>query len=126
MMFCIENETSQHLFFDCVVAKVMWGRISQALGLDIGVSFESIGSCWLISNKRFTAVNVFSSAALWGIWKLRTDFCFQKITWQNMEHLLMRIVRLAQKWQILCPADKEELLTSNLRMVATRPKMLTG
>jgi len=36
------------------------------IGVCVGSSFESVGSKWL-SNKRFAAVNITSSAALWRI-----------------------------------------------------------
>jgi hypothetical protein len=94
-LFYNENENSQHLFFDRVVARKMWFMISQAIGLEIGASFESIGTKWL-SNKKLSAVNIISFAALCGIWKLRNDFCFQQIEWRSMEELLMRVIRLAQ------------------------------
>lgn len=57
------QETSQHLFFECVVAKQVWSMISELLDLEIGSGFESIGSRWL-SNKRFLVHNMFSSATL--------------------------------------------------------------
>jgi hypothetical protein len=50
-LFCNENENNQHLFFDCLVARKMWFMISQAIGLEIGASFDSIGAKWL-SNKK--------------------------------------------------------------------------
>jgi hypothetical protein len=30
--FCKENETNDHLFFRCVVAKVIWGIVAQCIG----------------------------------------------------------------------------------------------
>jgi hypothetical protein len=35
--FCGENENIKHLFFECVVARVIWGFISEFLGYDIEV-----------------------------------------------------------------------------------------
>lgn len=54
-----------------VVAKCMWKHISQAIGIGLGESFETIGSKWLINKKKKFAINVISSAALLGIWKLK-------------------------------------------------------
>jgi hypothetical protein len=68
-VFCEEPETSHHLFFTCVVAKQMWIRISEMVGRDVGVSFESIGLCWLC-DKKFLTINMITSAALWALWKL--------------------------------------------------------
>jgi hypothetical protein len=48
-----------------VVAKQMWIRISEVVRRDVGVSFESIGLCWL-SEKKFLTINVITSA-LYGL-----------------------------------------------------------
>jgi hypothetical protein len=94
-LFCDEFESFQHLFFDCVVAKEMWKRISVIVRREVGMSFDNIGVCWL-SNKKFTVINIMSSPALWAVWKLRNDLCFQNLSWQSMGHLMMRIVVLLQ------------------------------
>jgi hypothetical protein len=93
-LYCGELESTFHLFFDCVVARQMWCRISSVVGRVIETSFESIGICWL-SNYRFLNVNIISSAALWSFWKLRNDLCFQNKMCRNMEGLLLRVVSLA-------------------------------
>jgi hypothetical protein len=105
-LFCKENESSQHLFFDCVVAKKMWRMISTIAGRELGRSFEDVGTCWL-SNKRFIVIKIISSAALWALWKLRNNFCFQNAGWRNMEQLLMKVVGLTHNWIILCPTAKK-------------------
>jgi hypothetical protein len=127
-LFCEETETSQHLFFNCAVAKEMWRRISVVLHREVGGSFESIGACWL-SNKRFLSINVITSAALWALWKLRNELCFQNIAWKSMECLLMKAACLAQNWLILCPKEKKEelkLLTLQVSASARNPKRLQG
>jgi len=75
-LFCRENESVQHLFFDCVVAKQLWVCLSEVIGKDVGSSFESIGSLWL-SNKRFLVANMFYVHALWGLWNLKTVYVFR-------------------------------------------------
>jgi hypothetical protein len=50
-LFCEEMESCNHIFFECVVAREMWRRISSIIGRELGDSFESIGTCWL-SNKK--------------------------------------------------------------------------
>jgi hypothetical protein len=125
-LFCEELESYHHLFFDCVVAKEMWRRISSVVGRELGESLESVGICWL-SNKKFTSINIISSAALWALWKLRNVLCFQNTAWKSMGGLLMKIVILVQNWTILCPNGKKEELqcyVTNLTSLAKKPEML--
>jgi len=79
-LFCSEDESIHHLFFDCVVSRQIWYLISECLGVNIGANFISIGIMWL-SNKRFLVHNVITSATLWGLWKLRNELCFQNTPW---------------------------------------------
>ena len=73
-LFCSEKETSQHLFFDCAVAQLLWSLVSQVLNMNIS-SFVDVGAKWL-SDKKFAVVNIISSATLWSLWKLRNEMCF--------------------------------------------------
>jgi hypothetical protein len=71
--FCNENETNDHLFFGCVVAKVIWGIIAQSLGannkpLNIKQYWEWV-KIWLPGGCH---VYTFGLAAIcWAIWKAR-------------------------------------------------------
>jgi hypothetical protein len=72
-LFCDKKESSQHLFFDCVVAKNMWKGISDIVGKDIGSSFDIVGVCWL-SEKKYMNINIVSSATLWGCGSYEMSF----------------------------------------------------
>ena len=74
-LFCLEKETIQHVFFDCVVARQCWRIVSDILGYQVIESMLNIGKFWL-SNKRHCIVNMITSAVIWSVWKLRNDLCF--------------------------------------------------
>jgi hypothetical protein len=76
-MFCEEVGTCNHLFFECVVATRMWDMILQAIGLNVGGSFENIGP-FSLYNKIFLLVNMITSASLWALWKLRNVYVFSE------------------------------------------------
>jgi hypothetical protein len=63
---CAENESINHLFFECCIAKIIWECISELLNLSLGQDFESVARFWL-ANKRHKVTNVVSSAVLWSI-----------------------------------------------------------
>jgi hypothetical protein len=83
-LFCGEEESIKHLFFDCVVAKKIWEEISEILGFEIGRDYEAVAKCWLC-NKRFGAVNVVTSTICWCICKVRNLLCFQDVAWLGMK-----------------------------------------
>jgi hypothetical protein len=64
-----------------------------------------------------------TSAALWALWKLRNEMCFQNRAWRNMGRLLMRVVSLIQNWIILCPEGRrEELKTYSMQLMLSGKK----
>jgi hypothetical protein len=40
--FCSEKESIVHLFFECVVSKVIWGFVKELLGLNIGSDISQL------------------------------------------------------------------------------------
>jgi hypothetical protein len=127
-LFCNELESIHHMFFDCVVARQVWANISECLDLHCGESFESIGKRWL-STKKFMIANIFTFAALWGLWKLRNYLCFQDGRWKDMNSLLRRITTLIYNWKLLCPdSQKSELESrlSRLNCLARQPRKLAN
>lgn len=126
-LLCDEEETVDHLFFQCVVAKQMWLNISETIECRCGDDFESVGKMWL--SKKNMVVNIFTSAALWGLWKLRNYICFQDGRWKDVQALMQKIAGHASNWAILCPSDKKqefELKLDRLKSVAGRPGRLTN
>lgn len=124
-MFCNKKETVVHLFFECVVAKQLWANISEAIDIDCGRNFESIGNLWL--SKKYTVSNMFTSAALWGLWKLRNYLCFQNGRWKDVSSMMRRIVGMVQNWELLCPEEKKPELKqklTKLKSLAERPGRL--
>ena len=67
-LFCSEQETVHHLFFECCVAKVLWTYISEIFHVALGTDYESIARWW-ISNKTYKVMNCFSAALMWCLWK---------------------------------------------------------
>lgn len=84
----------------------MWLNISEVLEINCGCDFESIGRLWL--SKRFRIAKIFTSTALWGLWKLRNYLCFQNDHWRDVPTLLQRIVGLLQNWAILYPPEVKQ------------------
>jgi hypothetical protein len=82
----------------------------------VGNSIVDIGKYWL-SSERYVVVNMVTTAILWSIWKLRNDFCFQKIGWKSMEVLLFKILGTLKSWAVLCPGEKKEILSGYMEEI---------
>ena len=118
-----------HLFFGCAVAKQVWVEVCEAIALNIGVDFLSIGNMWLC-NKMFLVCNMVTSAVLWSIWKLRNNICIQNAVWdKSVGDLLLKIAFMVQNWLILCPEERKDTLNGfavKLKSLVRRPGRITG
>jgi hypothetical protein len=125
-LFCNEKESIIHLFFDCCVAKLVWGEISTTTNFNVGTDFESVAKWWISSTKH-AALNVFCAATLWAIWNLRNEICLQGVAWRDVRMLLIRIVKTLQGWRPVC-REKDWLCleewSTSLEAMATQPMVL--
>lgn len=87
---CSENESINHLFFDCVVDKCIWAEMSDLFQVHIGPDFQSIANFW-ISSKKHAVSNSFIAAALWCLWKCRTEIIFQRKCWLSMRQIWRKV-----------------------------------
>jgi hypothetical protein len=125
-LFCMEKEIVNHLFFDCVVARKAWECISEVIGREVGVNYESIGMMWLC-NKRFGIANVLTSAVCWGVRKLRNCLCFQDLPWLGMKQMWHHVLTMLRCWKVLIPlkmmAGYEEAIAS-LEQLVMKPERI--
>jgi hypothetical protein len=80
-----DNESVNHLFFDCVVAKRMWSYVECFFGYTI-YNYESLASKWL-TGKTSDCLNI-SAGVLWGLWLTRNDMVFRGNPWQDIKMVL--------------------------------------
>jgi hypothetical protein len=85
-VFCSCNESIQHLFFKCIVAKLVWVEIADFFGKPVGANLDSIEQYWL-ANKSNDALNSIYIVVLWSIWRLRNDIIFNGVTWLSMKQI---------------------------------------
>jgi hypothetical protein len=104
--FCSENESISHLFFECVVAKVIWSHVSKFLGFEIeGVITLYVASKWLHKDK-FYSVNTMPVVVLRSIWLVRSNFVFHKHVWVDVRCTWRMILRVSTEWEIICKESK--------------------
>jgi hypothetical protein len=77
--FCGVDESIDHLFFHCPIAKYMWRVIQVALNLRLILSsISNLYDNWLCKPKdKIANLVLFGCGALfWAIWRTRNDWCF--------------------------------------------------
>jgi hypothetical protein len=126
--FCEEDEGINHLFFECVVSKNIWGYACEFFGFDIGRDYISIAGKWLNKEKHYVT-NMISAAMLRGIWLVRNDFVFHQQVWSDVKMVLRKILGLSWEWRILCKEGHMEMMTrwlSFLELQIQEPLKITN
>ena len=107
-LFCKEEESVNHLFIGCVVAQQLWVTLSKVFDAQLGGSLDSIGKIWW-SNKCNGVLNMFTSAAVWSLWKLR-EMIYAFSEWRGgvWPCFLYKLAVMVQRWTTLCSQGKWE------------------
>ncbi|PNT74479.1 hypothetical protein BRADI_1g15345v3 [Brachypodium distachyon] len=113
-MFCSEPETIQHLFFDCLVATLIWEFMSLLLGKNLGSSLEQIAHFW-VGNRKNEVLNMATAAVLWSLWKCRNNIFFRSSAWSSMHVIWRMVLRHLRSWKHLCSNANQDVLAHMLR-----------
>jgi hypothetical protein len=85
-VYCNLNETIQHLFLDCPLAKMIWRLIFYATTLSQPRYIHHMFGNWLNNqhkdSKKLIWVGV--AAICWAIWKCRNDIVFKKMKFNSI------------------------------------------
>jgi len=114
--FCDHDETINHLFFTCSIAKVVWGVIAKLLGANnIPTSLEQCWEwCehWLPAGGKFHLWGI--SALCWAIWKARNRACFERKFIKNPIEILCHAGALMQYWAGLYTEVERKMLINGV------------
>jgi hypothetical protein len=91
-VFCLDDESIQHLFFDYHYAKFIWRVVSFTFGLKEPTNTEDIYNSWLINvNARWRSLILVGATTIcWALWLCRNDVVFYKIPIQTYMQVLFR------------------------------------
>ena len=125
--FCDQNETVDHLFFTCPIAKVIWAVIVKVIRANnIPTSLSQCWSwCdhWLPAEKKFHLSGV--SAICWAIWKARNKACFEGEIIKNPIEILCHAGALMQFWTgLYAEVDREMLVNGVNTMLQVAARLL--
>jgi hypothetical protein len=105
--FCAQQEIVQHLFFDCPMARLVWGCVVVAFGINKPTSVQHLFGPWLrsFSKKQRNLVVIGVAALCWAIWISRNDLVFNKSQYVSTLQVVFRGVFWIRSWAILSKDD---------------------
>jgi hypothetical protein len=105
--FCGAPETCDHLFFACLIPKVIWGGL--ACCFHQGDRLSSLEQFWLWIDKVVPRGENFHMVGLavicWAIWKARNRKCFEKKVIKNHGEILFSVCSFIRYWSGLFSED---------------------
>jgi hypothetical protein len=101
--FCAQQETVQHLFFDCPLARLVWGCVAVAFGINGPTCVQHLFGPWLrsFSKKQRSLVVIGVAALCWAIWISRNELVFNKSQYVSILQVIFRGVFWIRSWAIL-------------------------
>ena len=129
LSFCLENETIDHLFFQCLVAKITWGLVSLCFGAsDISKNIQQYKT-WIV--KLFPGGGpVYTSrcaAVCWAIWKCRNRTCLDKKLIKNPTDILIHVCSFLTHWAVLYnPETQGKILEGVQALLACTHRVMEG
>ena len=111
--FCYENETIQHLFFDCRFTRLVWATIYAAWGLPQPRDVSSMFGNWTIGvpKEYKQLVRVGAAALCWSVWRCRNSAIFY-----NKQPSFLKVIYSTTHWlctwAILQPSTSQDVLVA--------------
>jgi len=109
--FCNYNETIQHLFFECHIAKFIWFTVFIAFNIKPPTSFTHLLGAWIkgfhhtVRNQVLVGV----TALCWALWLSRNEIIFERKVPNSYLQVIFRGTYWTRNWARL---SKEEEKTS--------------
>ena len=111
--WCDCLETTQHIFFDCQIAKFTWRVVQVVLHpICIPMNPSEMFSHWLhLFNKRDrNLLTVGCSAVLWTLWKIRNEACFEDKRIVNTLDIFVLCYFWMNSWTLLQKKSARRML----------------
>jgi hypothetical protein len=109
-VFCHEDETIKHLFFQCQFARAIWSIIQIGSSLYPPRSIANIFGNWLngVVVRYKSLIRVGAIAVIWSLWLCRNDKVFNNVS-SNLMQVIYRCTATLRSWlplqQVSRPLD---------------------
>jgi hypothetical protein len=115
--FCANDETIQHLFFDCHFARAVWSITHAATGLPQPRSTSHMFGDWLwgISKELKPLVLLGVATTCWSLWLCRNDVVFERKPNTSPLQVIYSVIHWLRSWIILQKPASQEFLVAALQ-----------
>jgi hypothetical protein len=111
-VFCPQDKTTKHLFFQCNFARSIWSVIQVVSGLYTPTSIANIFGNWLhgIDYKFLILLRVEAMALIWSLWLCRNNKVFNHKNYSLLQ-VIYRCTRTLRLWSQLHRLEDRDLFT---------------
>jgi hypothetical protein len=111
-VFCHNNETIKHLFFQCQFARSIWSIIQIGSSLYPPTSVANIYGNWLngVDNRLKLLIRVGAIAVIWSLWLCRNDKVFNDKN-SSLMQVIYRCTATLRSWLPLQRTEDRDLFT---------------
>lgn len=124
--FCDERETSQHLFFTCPVAKVMWRTVGCVLGTDRCPKnmWQYFAWCYMFipDGEKFYTFGL--AAMCWALWNCRNKLTFEYKQMRSPFEVVYSACGYLNYWTGLMNGADREAMERGAKMLKTSASTL--
>jgi hypothetical protein len=119
--FCDHNESVQHLFIECPLAKIIWRIVHMSFGLAPPKNIKNMYGNWLncIPKQDLVNIRVGVCAMLWAMWNTHNDFIFNKSKKPSFMQVIPMITHWIRLWSYLQPEEKRGDMYSGCNRLET-------
>jgi hypothetical protein len=106
--FCDHEETIQHLFITCPLAKIVWRIVFMAFDITSRTSINNLFENWLkdVNKNDKVQIHVGVCALLWAIWNVRNDYIFNNAKSSSFMQVISMATHWIRMWSYLQPMEK--------------------
>jgi hypothetical protein len=127
-MFCEVDESIDHLFFQCPIARVVWSIVEKCFGAtnipnNLQQSWKWCET-WIPYGQKYHPWGI--AAICWAIWKNRNKACFENKIIQNPLEVICHACALMNFWTgLFTNIDKEQLEEGVATMLRVAKQLLS-
>lgn len=118
---CDVPETSDHIFFTCILARFTWTCIKEAMGWDrVPIGLQDFLEKWVKRGSKNNNLVIYCfTIVLWSLWTTRNKFAIEGVFPSQPLEILIKINFWMQKWQVLLRGGDRSRLEDKIKMATS-------